>query len=96
LGSGSRNNLKGLLMSSHLAKKAGLVSRGEQWGTKWSFKEKGFDLRKSKEVLFYSFPRTPKALGIYRIELCFLSQPSPPQTPFFPHCPAPATDQHAA
>lgn len=82
-GSDSRNNLKGLLVSSHLAEKTGLVSRGEKWGPKWSFKKKGFDLRKSKEVLFYSCPRTPKALGIYRIELCFFSQPCLPRLHFF-------------
>lgn len=40
-------------MSSHLAKKLDVVSRGDQQGTKWGFKKKGFDLGKNRGVVLF-------------------------------------------
>lgn len=78
-------------MSSHLAKKLGVVSRGDQQGTKCSFKKKGFDLGKNRGVVLF-LPMNSQSFGNLqdRALLPFLAYPYP-----FPVA-VPAVDQHAA
>lgn len=78
--SDSKNDWRGPLVSWHLAEEPGLMSRGLGRPPNEVLKEQSLSTKKAMiPVLF--LPWTPRNVGFYRIEFCFLSQPLPHLTP---------------